>query len=446
MGRNFNRRHIFSGAVVITMGVLCLSNTEPLRLAVESVVGFNGSPRLISVQEVPDTAEMCERPEAYYRNAVADNTNLFTAFDEQTAYADSTSDVTRPPVRKIQDNDPIYSSVAVDTRFNEVYLQDANTWTIRVFNRQDNTPPDAARTAEKRLIGGQKTDVQFNSCVYVDPNGDIYSAENDIGDSVVMFSHEDQVKGYRDADGNIPPTRKLKVTHRAYGIAVDEQRHELYLTIQYPPQMAVYRKEASGNEKPLRVLQGDQTRLSDVHGIGLDTAKQLLFINTWGNISDYKTAGTGRFESASIAVYSQDASGNTAPLRIIQGPKTQLDWPGAMSVNPATGELYVANDMGQSILVFHETDQGDVAPVRVIKGPKTGLSYPTGVFVDTKNNELWASNLGNSSATCYPLNANGNVAPVRTIRSAPQGKVSLRFGKTQALAYDSNREEVLVPN
>ena len=41
-----------------------------------------------------------------------------------------------------------------------------------------------------------------------------------------------------------------------------------------------------------------------------------------------------------------------------------------MSLDPETGDLYVANDMGQSILVFHGTDQGDVAPARVIKGPK----------------------------------------------------------------------------
>jgi len=102
--------------------------------------------------------------------------------------------------------------------------------------------------------------------------------------------------------------------------------------------------------------------------------------------------------------------------------------------------------VNSSIIVFRGTDNGDVAPARVIKGGKTGLSYPTGVFVDTKNKELWASNLGNSSVTVYPLTANGNVAPVRTIRSAPLGKTSLKFGKTQAVAYDSKREEILVPN
>ena len=80
------------------------------------------------------------------------------------------------------------------------------------------------------------------------------------------------------------------------------------------------------------------------------------------------------------------------------------------------------------------------------QGTQDQLELSTGVFVDAKNREVWASNLGNSSATVYPLMANGDVAPLRTIRSAEDGKVSLRFGKTQALAYDSMREEILVPN
>jgi DNA-binding beta-propeller fold protein YncE len=117
-----------------------------------------------------------------------------------------------------------------------------------------------------------------------------------------------------------------------------------------------------------------------------------------------------------------------------------------MAVDPERGEVYVANDVGQSILVFRATDNGDTEPSRVLKGPQTGLSYPVGIFADTKNKELWVSNLGNSSATVYPLAANGNAAPLRTIRSAPRDKVSLRFGKTQALVYDSKRDEILVPN
>ena len=253
-----------------------------------------------------------------------------------------------------------------------------------------------------------------------------------------MFSH--------DAEGDLVPKRHLKITHRGYAMTVDEEKQELFLSVQYPPQVAVYRKEADGDEKPKRLLQGESTRLADAHGIAIDTRNKLLFVNNWGNISDYQVVGTGRFESPSITIYPIDANGDTPPVRIIQGPRTQLNWPAAMALDPDTGDLYVANDVGQSILVFRGTDQGDVAPRRVIRGPRTNLSYPLSVVVDTKNRELWVANLGNSSATVYPLTASGDVPPLRIIRSAPAGKVSLRFGKTQAVAYDSKRQEILVPN
>jgi DNA-binding beta-propeller fold protein YncE len=145
-------------------------------------------------------------------------------------------------------------------------------------------------------------------------------------------------------------------------------------------------------------------------------------------------------------VYQLSVNGDANPLRVIQGPRTQLNWPGVMAFDADSGHLYVANDVGQSILVFSGSAEGDAAPVRVLKGSRTGLSNPVGLTVDTKNKELWAANLGNSSATVYPLTADGDMPPLRTIRSAPRGKVSLKFGKTMSLAYDSKREEVLVPN
>ena len=74
------------------------------------------------------------------------------------------------------------------------------------------------------------------------------------------------------------------------------------------------------------------------------------------------------------------------------------------------------------------------------------LSYPLGITIDPKNKELWVANFGNSSATVYPLTASGDVAPLRTIRSAPRGKVSMKFGKLNTLVYDTKREEILAPN
>jgi len=411
-------------------------------IALTALGSPTGTPQLVSIEQLPD-AEICI-PDLMA--ALHEEPTLFAALQQEQRFArpgsegdKSTTDVTRPAVRTLRDTDPEYSSIAVDAQHDEVVLQDNNLWSTRVFNRLDNTAPDAKPTEPKRVIQGEKTELQFNNGLYIDPkNGDIYSVESDVGDRMVVFSH--------DAQGDIAPKRVLKTPHRGYAMAANEEKDELYLTVEYPPKVMVYRKGASGNDKPLRVLEGDHTGLEAIHGIALDVKNNLMFVDNWGNASNFKVAGTGKFNPPSIKIYALDASGDTPPLRVIQGPKTQFNWPGSMSLDTDSGELYVANDVEHSIIVFNETDKGDVAPKRVIKGKKTGLRNPTGVSVDKKNKELWVSNLGNSSATCYSLTANGDVAPLRTIRSAPAGKVSLKFGRTEAVAYDSKRQELLVPN
>ncbi|PYS15327.1 MAG: hypothetical protein DMG17_15010 [Acidobacteria bacterium] len=406
-----------------------------------------GSPRLVSVQEVPDYGEICA-PEPPSRNAsmiaALQEKNLFASFQETAVHAASpetgdTAEVTRPPVRTIKDTYPIYSSIAVDPLRDEVVLQDTNLFSIKVFNRLDNTTPNAEPAQPKRVIQGPHTLNEYNNGLYIDPQtGNIHSVAMDTADSMIVFPG--------GANGDVSPIRKLNTPHRNFATAVNEEKGEIYITIQYPPKVMVYRKEANGDEKPLRVLEGEHTRLYDTHGIALDVKKNLMFVGTWGNASDYRVAGTGKFYPPSINVYPLDASGDTAPLRVIQGSKTRLDWAGGMSLDPDRGDLYVANDVGDSILVFRETDDGDVAPARIINGDKTGLNHPAGISLDLKNQEFWVSNMGNSSATCYSLKADGNATPVRTIRSAPLGRTSVKFGKPQAVAYDSKREQYLVPN
>ena len=432
-GRGRSGGKVLGCMAALALGVFGLSPVQRLWL---------GSPQLVSIQELSEMGYSCFRPSEDFSVASRQEPSLLAAFQTTPVYAQDnpgTEDVTRPPARNIRDTAPTFSSVGVDAVRNEVYLQDSNRWSIRVFSRLDNAKPGEPPTEPRRVISGPTSDVQFNSCVWVDPgSGDIYTVENDTGDSIVVFANR--------ATGDAEPLRKLKVTHRAQSMTIDDLTGELFLSVQYPPQVAVYSKTASGDAKPIRLIEGPKTRFSDVHGIAIDTKNKLLYVNNWGNVSDYKVAGSGHFEPPSISVYPTTADGDTAPLRVIQGAKTQLDWPGAMSVDPDTGDLYVANDMGQSILVFRRTDRGDVAPARVVKGPRTHLSYPAGVFVDARNKELWASNLGNSTATVYPLTADGDVAPLRMIRGAEENKQSLKFGKTEALAYDSKREEILVPN
>jgi DNA-binding beta-propeller fold protein YncE len=308
-----------------------------------------------------------------------------------------------------------------------------------VFNRLDNTPPNASFTEPKRVLGGLLTKLEFNCGLYVDPrSGDLYSVANDTVDTMVIFP--------RNAQGNVKPMRELNTPHGTFGIAVNEETQELFLTVQHEHAVVVYRKMAEGDDKPLRRLEGPLTGLEDPHGIALDNVNGLMFVSNHGSVNDRQKVGSGRFNPPSITVYAIKAEGNVAPLRVIEGPKTQLNWPAAMAFDPDRQELYVANDAVDSMLVFGANDKGDVAPRRAITGPKTGIKNPTGIFLDTKNKEVWMANMGNHSATVHPMMANGNVAPLRTIRSAPADKLAQAIGNPGAVAYDSKREEILVPN
>ncbi|MGH9782624.1 MAG: hypothetical protein ACRD88_00420, partial [Terriglobia bacterium] len=194
-------------------------------------------------------------------------------------------------------------------------------------------------------------------------------------------------------------------------------------------------------------ITGRNTEMEDPHGITIDVKNQLIFVTNHGNVGGRETLGiTARFDPPSITVYPLKGNGNLAPLRIIEGSNTRLNWPAALYMDEERGELYVANDADDSILVFRSTDSGNATPIRVIRGPKTQLKNPTGLFLDTKNNEVWASNMGNHRATVYDRTANGDVAPKRVIRSAPAEKVALAIGNPGAVGYDSKREEILVPN
>jgi hypothetical protein len=46
----------------------------------------------------------------------------------------------------------------------------------------------------------------------------------------------------------------------------------------------------------------------------------------------------------------------------------------------------------------------------------------------------------------YPLDASGDVPPLRVIRSGPLDEPALGIGNPHPVAYDSKREEILVPN
>ena len=388
------------------------------------------------------------------------------AVSATSAETRKTIEIQRAPAREIKDPYSGFSAVAVDVARNEIILQDENHAQIAVYGRTDNTPPQATLTEPKRVIGGSNTKVQHNCGVYVDPSsGDIYSINGDITQYLTVWSREQK--------GNVPAERMLETPHRTYGIAVDEEAKEMFITTQHPAAVLVWPKTAEGKQAPLRILEGDHTQLAEAQGVAVDTKNQLLYVSnkgawaalnnnvgwarlynpggtTWDisqqtRILDF-VPGTGEYRAPSITVYPLKAKGDTAPLRVIQGSQTRLNWPSQVSVDVDHQELYVTGPVSNEILVFRATDTGNVAPIRVLKGPKTGLGTPNDVFVDTQNDEILVANFGNHSSTVYRRTASGDTPPIRTIRAAPVNAPAPMFGNIGAITYDTRRNQFLTFN
>jgi len=104
----------------------------------------------------------------------------------------------------------------------------------------------------------------------------------------------------------------------------------------------------------------------------------------------------GNIGNNSISVYKHDAKGNTKPLRVIVGSNTGIDMPGQLS-GDAQGHLYVANGSfgttGQSshpaVLVFAAGANGNVTPIRKLAGARTGIHHIDGLVVDKSTGEIF---------------------------------------------------------
>src|SRR5207249_4389095 len=133
-----------------------------------------------------------------------------------------------------------------------------------------------------------------------------------------------------------------------------------------------------------------------------------------------------------ILTFAGGASGEEPPLRVIQGPLTQLTRPERLDVDPIHNEIVVPNS--NSIVVFDREARGNVAPIRVIRGPKTMLRAVNAVAVDPVNNVIVAASQVNpprrrqnnytptaNALVIFDRLAEGDVAPLRIIEGETTG-------------------------
>jgi DNA-binding beta-propeller fold protein YncE len=358
-----------------------------------------------------------------------------------------------PPVRMIADPYPAFNGIAVDTGNGLVAMSDPNRKSLLVYDRVRGASQGDA-SVPLRQIAGPDTFLGMIAGIILDPRRqEIYTANNDIEDTVVVMPYS--------ASGNAKPARVFSVPHQAWGLALSEAADQIAVTVEVQNTVVFYRRQVKGVEAPVRILRGQATGLADPHGIYWDDSHNEIGVANHGNfrgvvkntgggcspsfvVEDEAEAGESR--PPSIRIFAANARDDAKPLRLIQGSKTGLDWPMGVAYDPQHDTIAVANNGDSSVLIFGRNSNGDVAPLRVLRGDRTGINHPMGVAVDPQRREIWVSNWGDHSALAFDSAARGNVAPKRIIRSAPAGTPTPGFGNPMALAYDSKRDELLVPN
>jgi DNA-binding beta-propeller fold protein YncE len=339
-------------------------------------------------------------------------------------------------------------------------MSDTNRKSLLIYDRTAGSATSKQAAAARQQIMGPDTGVGFVAGVALDPvHRELFTVNNDVEDRLVAFDY--------DARGNVAPKRLLYVPHQSWGIAFNRKRDEIALSVQTPNMFVVFKRDAQKFDAPIRSVRGPRTEMADPHGIYFDEIHNEVFVANHGNFrpgelitsytaydaresrqertgNAFSETARGRFVPSSLTVYDGDAKGDVAPLRTISGPLSQIDWPMGVAVDEASDEIFVANNGDSSVLVFARTASGNVQPKRVIRGPATGIKGPMGVAI--AKDEIWVANFGTHTALVFPRLAAGKVAPRRILRNAPAGKETSGFGNPYAVAYDTKRKEILVPN
>ena len=132
-------------------------------------------------------------------------------------------------------------------------------------------------------------------------------------------------------------------------------------------------------------------------------------------------AEAGESRPPSIRIFPATAKDDVKPLRVIEGPRSGLDWPMGVAYDSRHDTIAVANNGDNSILIFDRNSSGDVSPVRIIRGNRTGITRPMGIAVDSQQDEIWVSNWGDHSAIAFDSGAHGNAAPKRNHQERTRG-------------------------
>jgi WD40 repeat protein len=219
----------------------------------------------------------------------------------------------------------------------------------------------------------------------------------------------------RLAKENTPPVRalegqKTRISRTMHGFAYDAIHDEIVVSSPLTQSILIFRGGASGEEAPVRIIQGPHTQIlgtaeggNDKVSVDAVNNEILLPVGT----------GTSRVNRTPVAdngvlVFARDANGDVAPKRILSGADTQIRSVAAVAADPLHDRLIV--NSGNALLIFNRTASGNTKPLAVIQGPKSGVANISSFQVYPEKG--WIIGAGSDGSICaWSVNDNGDIPP-----------------------------------
>jgi len=171
-----------------------------------------------------------------------------------------------------------------------------------------------------------------------------------------------------------------------HGIRYDAMHDEFIVPNQFAQAILVFRGDANGEEPPIRIIQGPLTQLHDPDRVDVDPVNNEILIP----------------EDDKILVFPREASGNVAPIRVLSSTGNTL---GELNTDPIRNLLVVGGSSRtgarreHALMTFPRTAQGDVQPRTMITGPNSGFHSGARMAINANRGLAFGTVRGNQVAS-----------------------------------------------
>jgi len=215
--------------------------------------------------------------------------------------------------------------------------------------------------------------------------------------------------------GNVAPLREIVGSATQLfgvsGLAVDRYRNQVAVTNGQASSFTIYARDDVNDVKPVRAINGPGTKLNY-------PSASALYLGLDANTHQPDHSGDQYIvlnrDNDSIVTFAWDDIDNVTPLRTIWGLFTGLSRPTGLALNidpfgdgdPNKDEILVANNGNDTITSYTRVASGDTFPLRTLEGALTGLNRPCGIGIyhkDTQHQEVFVTNSNNNTITVYDL-------------------------------------------